>query len=95
MKETTEIKATVKFLQNGAYRQKAFTAKTEEELIETIFLFQCDMFPEYTIEIKQVQYLGKILYWNDFLAQTHFAKGRMSFEEFKKACFDNPQKAAS
>lgn len=85
------VTATVKYHDNGFPRQRSFTAPTEEDLLNQVFLFHVDNYPERLIAIKQVHYHGEILHWNDFLAHHTFAKGRMSFEEFKAACL-NPEK---
>ncbi|MCY1720203.1 hypothetical protein OU798_07605 [Prolixibacteraceae bacterium Z1-6] len=85
-------KATVTYLENGLPRQQQVTAPTEEELLHTIFMIPVDAFPDKKITIKQVHYHGNLLYWNEFLAHNHFAKNRMSFDEFKQACFEKPEK---
>lgn len=87
--------ATVYYLENGSPRQQQVKASTEEKLLENIFMLQVDAFPEKKIIIKQVHYHGQLLYWNEFLAHSHFAKSKMSFEDFKTACLDDPKKGVA
>lgn len=93
-KRENHFTATVMYLENGASRQKSVSAPTEQKLLETIFMLRVDAFPEITISIKQVHYCGQLLYWDEFLAHYHFAKNRMSFEDFKTACL-NPEKVTA
>ena len=80
------ITATVNYLQNGRFDQQTMTAETEEQLLNDVFLFYAEAYPRATITIGNVHYNGETLRWNDFLAHNHFAKGRLSFEEFKTLC---------
>jgi hypothetical protein len=80
------ITATVNYLKNGQFDQQTMTAETEEQLLNDVFLFYAEAYPKQTITIGNVHYNGEILRWNDFLAHNHFAKGRLSFEEFKTLC---------
>lgn len=85
------IKATVIYLRNGLVRQRPFIANNEEELLQDIFLFKARYFSDLNIYITQVNYHGQTLRWNNFLAHKTFAKGRMTFEEFKAACLNQPE----
>ncbi len=91
-KRINQVQATVTYLENGAPRQQPVAAPTEEELLETIFMIPVDAFPDKKITIKQVHYRGQLLYWNDFFGTLAFCKSRMSFEEFKAACLNEPRK---
>lgn len=90
--KATRVKATIYYTENSFPRQKQVAAPTEEKLLHTIFEIPIDAYPEKMLSIKQVHYQGELLYWSDFLAHSHFAKGRMSFDEFKKALFEKPEK---
>lgn len=85
------IKATVYFTQDGLPRRRRFMADTEEQLLTDVFMYQVERCTLHNIEIKQVHYRGQLLQWNDFLAHRTFAKGRMSFDEFKAAILNQPQ----
>jgi hypothetical protein len=80
------ITATVNYLKNGQFDQRTMTAETEEQLLNDVFMFYAEAYPRATITIGNVQYNGETLRWNDFIAHNHFAKGRLTFEEFKKLC---------
>jgi len=80
------ITATVNYLQKGQFKQQPMSAETEEQLLTDVFMFYAEAYPEETITIGNVQYNGETLRWNDFIAHNHFAKGRLSFEEFKTLC---------
>jgi hypothetical protein len=82
------IKATIHFWYNGTPRQKQVFAETEEELLYDAFMFKVDFFGSNGshIDIRYIDYQGQQLKWNDFAAHNHFAKGRISFEEFKAMC---------
>ena len=79
------ITATVNYTLAGLKRQRSFTAETEEQLLNKVFMFPIDNH-QLKIEIKQVHYHGQLLRWNDYIAHNHFAKGRLTFEEFKTLC---------
>jgi len=92
--EKTEISATVEYNHNGLHRQRSFAAETEEQLLNNVFLFFAERYSErHRYDIKSVSYHGQQLRWNDFLAHNTFAKGRLSFEEFKTMCL-TPEKLA-
>ena len=93
-KKNSPIKATVIYLNDGLVRQRKFTSATEEGLLNKVFMFYVDNFPAHHIEIKQVHYNGQVLRWNDFLAHNHFAKDRISFENFRNMCLDKPKATA-
>jgi hypothetical protein len=86
------ITATAHYTLAGLPRQRSFTAVTEEQLLADVFMFPIDNH-ELKIEIKSVDYRGQQLPWNDFMAHNHFAKGRITLEEFKSACL-TPEKPA-
>lgn len=79
------ISATVHYTLSGLSRQRKFEADTEVQLLTDVFMFPVDHH-DLKIEIKQVHYCGQFLRWNDFLAHNHFAKGRLTFDEFKTLC---------
>ena len=93
-KKIIPIKPSVIYLRDGLIRQRKFTAATEEDLLNEVFMFHVDNFPAHHIDIKQVHYHGQVLRWNDFLAHNHFAKGRISFEQFRTMCLDNSNATA-
>ena len=92
IKKPETITATAHYTMCGLPRQRSFTAATEEQLLTDVFMFPIDNH-ELKIEIKSVDYRGQQLQWNDFLAHNHFAKGRITFEEFKTMCL-TPEKLA-
>jgi len=91
MKETTEINATVAYLENGMAKQKKITGATEQEMLEKVFWFQAEFYPE--VRVKQVTYQGKTIDWEQASTYAHYwlGKGRISFEQFKEACFAEPE----
>ena len=92
--EKTGIKGAVQYTSNGLHRQRYFEADGEEQLLYDVFNFQSKEFTNNNrMEIKTVEYHGKKLRWNDFMAHNHFAKGRITLEEFKSACL-TPEKPA-
>jgi len=95
MKKDTEIKATVMFTENGLSCQKTFTAVNEEELFKSVFWFQVEYF--HIIQVTQVAYHGKNINWDRASTYAHYWLGenKMSFEEFKEACFNETEKVAS
>ena len=78
------IKAIVSYLQNGKLERKTMTAANEETLLSDVFYWSAENYRN--LEITRVEYAGEILRWNDFLAHHTFAKGKLSFEEFKNLC---------
>ena len=81
------ITATIRYRYNGLPRQKSVFAETEEELLTDSFNFTVEELARGRhIDIETVEYQGNRLRWNDFLAHNHFAKGRLTFEEFKTLC---------
>ena len=78
------IKAIVSYLQNGKLERKPMTAANEETLLSDVFCWSAENYRN--LEITRVEYAGEILRWNDFLAHHTFAKGKLSFEEFKNLC---------
>lgn len=83
-----DIKATVHYTHNALPRQASFKSHSEEDLLEQVFWFQVEHYPAVTV--STVQYAGKTLQWDGHAstyAHYYFGKGRMSFEEFKEACF--------
>jgi hypothetical protein len=85
-------KATIQYSENGFPRQKQFASHTEEDLFEQIFWFQAEHYPKVVVNI--VQYNGSTIKWNgyaDTYAHYWLGKGRMSFEDFKAACLNEPQ----
>lgn len=78
------IHATVHFLQGKQLDKKQMTAGTEEQLLTDVFLWSAENYRN--LEITKVEYAGEVLRWNDFLAHHTFAKGKLSFEEFKNLC---------
>lgn len=92
-KRIVNIAATVYYTENGFPRQKPFTSHTEENLFEQVFWFQCKNYP--TMLVKSIQFGGKTVEWTNRVSTfSHYwlGKGRMSFDEFKAACFDEPEK---
>lgn len=90
-----DIKATVHFRYGGFPRQATFRSHTEEDLYKQVFFFKAEHAPK--VEITTLQYNGKNVQWNNnFDTYSHytFAKSHMSFEQFKEACFNQPEKAA-
>ena len=89
------IIATVTYIKNGLTRQRYFTAATEEELMKKVFYFDIDKFP--ARQVKTVQYQGKTLNWSRASTYAHYwlGKGRMNFEEFKAACYDEIERATA
>ena len=85
------IKATVQYLKEGLPRQKQFEAASEEKLLENVFWFQAEHYP--AVKVQHVCYHGKVIDWETRSTYAHFriGEGRMSFEEFKKACLNEPQ----
>ncbi len=82
------IKATVHYTYNGLQRQAIIKSHSEENLLKQVFWFQVEHYP--AVSVKQVQYCGKSLQWdNQASTYAHYwlAEDRMSFEEFKEACF--------
>lgn len=81
------IKATIHFWYNGSHRQKRVVAATEEELMHDAFMFKVELFNrDHNVEISYIEYSGRQLLWKEFAAHNHFAKGRITFEEFKTLC---------
>lgn len=94
-KRIIDIKATIHFTENGLPRQKPFTSHTEEYLFEQVFWFQTEHYP--AVLIKSIQFSGKTVVWNNRVSTySHYwlGKGRMSFIQFKAACFNEPEKIA-
>lgn len=81
------INATIHYQHNGLHRQKRISAETEEKLMHDTFMFKVDLFNHSErIDISYIDYAGRQLFWNEFAAHQHFAKGRLTFEEFKTLC---------
>ncbi len=82
------IIGTLHYIENGFTRQKEISAENEEKLIEKVFYFEIDKFP--ARQVKTVQYRGKTLNWSRASTYAHYLLGkeRMSFEQFKAACYD-------
>ena len=87
--------STVTYHENGAHRQIEMVAATEEELMKKVFNFEIKNFP--ARQVKTVQYQGITLNWSRASTYAHYwlGKGRMSFEEFKEACFDEKVRATA
>jgi len=89
------ITATINYTENGAHRQKKITAANEKKLFRLAFYFEMEYFS--FRRIKNIQYHGKTVVWNDALtfayffndaltfAHFFFGEESMSFEEFKSA----------
>jgi hypothetical protein len=95
-KRINDLNATVHYTYNNLPRQTPFTSHTEEDLYKQVFWFQAEHYP--AVKITTLQYRGKTVEWDNRVSTySHYwlGKGRMSFEEFKDACFSSTEKVTA